>query len=86
MRLSSEKGKHNPAFLVYPLKLGLFWLKLALNWLCCLNNQMSHLHVFSCQKRTYVNFGRLDFGFVLNKKLINSYEFFRRDYLVMRIA
>ena len=43
---------------------------------------MSHLHVFTCQKRAYVIFGRLDFGFVLHKKLIISYEFFRRVYFV----
>jgi hypothetical protein len=55
-----------------PLILGQNWLCLGLNWVCfgfvCLNNQLSQLLVFTCHKRAYVNFGLLDFGFVLHKK------------------
>jgi len=40
---------------------------------------MSHRYVFTCHKRAYVNFGLLDFGFVLHKKLIISYVRIRRD-------
>ena len=58
--------------------LALSWLKLALFGFVCLNNQLSQLLVFTCHKRAYVIFGVLDFGFVLHKKLINSYVIFRR--------
>ncbi len=49
-------------------ELALFWLKLGLFGFVCLNNQLSHLHVFSCHKRAYVHFVNSKIGFVLHKR------------------
>ena len=40
---------------------------------------MSQIHLFTCHKRAYVNFGLLDFGFVLHKKGGSEIQYNRRQ-------